>query len=749
MSDEQVVVTDFQETTRDYWATRDDYDTVNAILLCWKDDDLKVRPEVDRLQELFEKDFNFKTRIDQIPSESPPAQLQFELAAFVKQFSLQRKSLTIVYYAGHADKVEDTSPAGYSVWRAKEKGGPILNWFELQHALYAAQGDTLVILDCGHAALKTRGTKNGKMEILAACGSGSRVPEPGRLSFTSVLIRQICKQLKVRPSMSIKWLHSHLWGDKTEPGLTETPIYFDLSEHDQRSIILKPLLAAPPAGFTRKHKPITSFLFLKVSLADDPTGLQIANWLKSFPPAVIQDVDIEGLVLKARRLESLTDHNAMFPISILGKLSSSAQKEILARLKGLSQTISTTAAIAKEADIGSTAISSAISGPEFTSKIINDFEEKVSYACSGIEGSILLDDGVDLQEAVEDEAVMAAEAHDAITLRQALLNTSRVSDFSELPRESIKFARVGGQGSNNRFRYGQHAGKTVIVERFHYSVPSSESIEPSNATLLALKRMVDLLSRPKTASFHILPCLGYIQERHVRKFGIVFDTEKRSCEDERPMTLQKLYSFRTRVPLGDRISIAHALATALVNFHRVGWVHKEIRSNVILFFNKLPAAQDQDLKPHVVVPDIDLSQPWLCGFEGSRPEEEESRLQDDYSGETNAYRHPDRWGQPKVRFEKSHDIYALGIVFLEIARWKLATRFEEIKAQPLRPSDVKPRLLAQVAKDLPHQVGQSYADVVDACLRFQELTAELNEYDKHKVFEAKILGPLKRAITIA
>lgn len=305
------------------------------------------------------------------------------------------------------------------------------------------------------------------------------------------------------------------------------------------------------------------------------------------------------------------------------------------------------------------AMSGAIPGPEFTSKIINDFEEKVSDVCSGIEGSILLDPGVDLQEAVKDEVAMAAEAHDAITLRQALLNQSYVPDSAELPRESLKFTRFRGGGSNDRFRYGQLAGKTVIVESFQYSVASSDTIEPSNTTLSALKRMVDLLSRPKRASFHILPCVGYIQERHVRKFGIVFDMEKRSCEGERPTTLHHLYSSRPRVPLGDRISLAHALATALENFHRVGWVHKELRSEVILFFNKLPSAQEQDLKPHVAVPDIDLSQPWLCGFEGSRPEEEESKLQGDYSGETNAYRHPERWGQPTIRFEKSHDIYAL------------------------------------------------------------------------------------------
>lgn len=118
MSDELAIVADFQQTTKDYWATHEDYNDVNAILLCWEDDDLNVRPEVKKLQELFEKDFNFKPRIYPIPSENPSVQLQWELATFVKDFSFQRKSLIIVYYAGHADNDQDTDSAGYVVWRA-------------------------------------------------------------------------------------------------------------------------------------------------------------------------------------------------------------------------------------------------------------------------------------------------------------------------------------------------------------------------------------------------------------------------------------------------------------------------------------------------------------------------------------------------------------------------------------------------------------------------------------------------------
>ena len=375
---------------------------------------------------------------------------------------------------------------------------------------------------------------------------------------------------------------------------------------------------------------------------------------------MIQDVDIEGLVLKARRLESLTDYSVMFPGTILGKLSLSVQKDILKRLIGLSQTISHTAAIAKEADIGSNmAMTGTIPSQDLGSQIISDFQEKVADVCNSIEGSILLHDDIDLQEAVKDEVAMAAGALDAITLRQHLLDRSHMSDTLEVPRESLKITRCRGGVSKARFRYAKLAGKPVVVERFKYATASSESIEPSDATILALKRVVNLLSHPKRASFHILPCVGYIQERHVKNFGVIYDMEQRSCEGERPVTLHSLYSSKLRAPLGDRIALAYALATALSNFHRVGWVHKELRSEVILFFKKSSTPHEHHSEPDAPNLGVDITQPWLCGFEGSRPEEEESRLLGDFSGETNAYRHPERWGRPTMKFEKSHDVFAL------------------------------------------------------------------------------------------
>jgi hypothetical protein len=84
-----------------------------------------------------------------------------------------------------------------------------------------AKGDVLVILDCCHAATKAHGDfAGGQMEILAASSSGSRVPKPGRLSFTSVFIREIRKQITAGKDVPIRWLQKHLWDNLTQPALT-------------------------------------------------------------------------------------------------------------------------------------------------------------------------------------------------------------------------------------------------------------------------------------------------------------------------------------------------------------------------------------------------------------------------------------------------------------------------------------------------------------------------------------------------
>ncbi|EXL39218.1 hypothetical protein FOCG_18172 [Fusarium oxysporum f. sp. radicis-lycopersici 26381] len=112
------------------------------------------------------------------------------------------------------------------------------------------------------------------------------------------------------------------------------------------------------------------------------------------------------------------------------------------------------------------------------------------------------------------------------------------------------------------------------------------------------------------------------------------------------------------------------MALAVLNLHLVGWVHKNLRSSNIVFFRPGP---DWSLTNKER-----LADPWLCGFEYSRPEANgaESWKLEDPNLLRNTYRHPDRWGKPTVTFERKHDIYALGVVLLEIGLWEPAVSFQ-------------------------------------------------------------------------
>ena len=73
------------------------------------------------------------------------------------------------------------------------------------------------------------------------------------------------------------------------------------------------------------------------------------------------------------------------------------------------------------------------------------------------------------------------------------------------------------------------------------------------------------------------------------------------------------------------------------------------------------SAEPVDIAPTFVAQQgsIDISNPYLFGFEYMRMQDAGTNLEADDSLERDLYRHPDRWGKPKVRFEKAHDVYAL------------------------------------------------------------------------------------------
>jgi hypothetical protein len=64
---------------------------------------------------------------------------------------------------------------------------------------------------------------------------------------------------------------------------------------------------------------------------------------------------------------------------------------------------------------------------------------------------------------------------------------------------------------------------------------------------------------------------------------------------------------------------------------------------------------------------------------------------------------------------------------------------------PRGPRDIKSRLIARTKEDIPHLVGQNFADAIDACLRFQEITRGMDAFSVHQQYKSRIVAKLEKA----
>ncbi|KAL9068740.1 MAG: hypothetical protein Q9157_006402 [Trypethelium eluteriae] len=705
MSLEENFIQQFEQSSQNYFSERIEYTSAKALLLYWKDHDLDAveptRPsatlssELQALRVLLEQDLNFSTCTYEIPTEHSQQLLNVELSKFVAASSVEADTLTVIYYAGHCDSGKD----GKARWSAQEVGGPDLSWHRTQRILDDAVGDVLLILDCCNAGQVSEPEKPlGKLELLAASGKKVLTPGPGPLSFTTLVTKML-----------------------------QTPVYFDLARSHSRSITIRPLVTPKHTGFIQKP---SSFILLKASLTDDPTGLQIAHWLKAFPPRNLLAVNIEAVVLKARNLQELHDTQAISPGSALSKLSPAAQSQILRELRGLHSVMADVESKARD-DGHNTQSSQSLE----TSESYQSIESSISAVNNAVETGILIGAPNDvLKEAGRDKSIQAIAGVEAFNLREHILNLRPIPAELALPRGAVKLS-----GGNDRFQLGIYKQRKVVVEYFKYE-EDPDSGMPHAQALEQLRRMTTLLHQPKKASYHILPCEGYIHEEVHRRFGLVFKLVENYNPARVPTSLSTLLKEVRKVPLGHRRRLALSLASALENLHRVGWVHKEYKSSNIFFLPDWPQpaltqvgeAQEQTSPtPCAPVSNVDLAFPWLFGFDYCRPESVESNRDADYGFENNVTRHPDRWNRPRVKFTKTHDVYSLGILLVEIAFWK---NIASLLGSSNKPDDLekfKIGILEKCRGDLPHQVGEVFLDVILACFNFGEATMKMSDFDAH------------------
>lgn len=92
-----------------------------------------------------------------------------------------------------------------------------------------------------------------------------------------------------------------------------------------------------------------------------------------------------------------------------------------------------------------------------------------------------------------------------------------------------------------------------------------------------------------------------------------------------------------------------------------------------------------------------------------------------------------------------------GVLLFEVSQWRSVLRLDSMNKpndnQRVESDFVKEKILAQIRDKFPHIFGQSLADVVETCLRFDQITKGYSEIEVHREFTLKVVEVLKRLMT--
>lgn len=242
------------------------------------------------------------------------------------------------------------------------------------------------------------------------------------------------------------------------------------------------------------------------------------------------------------------------------------------------------------------------------------------------------------------------------------------------------------------------------------SVKTKQSLAPSHKDMEAI-RLASLLRLAGKSELRTLPFVGYIEKPFMEppQYAFLFQYPGRALEQS-PVSLHEMLSSESHdVSLEDRFATAKAVATSLWTLHTDNWVHKSIRSQSVVFFLEQGGI-------------IACRDPYLVDFEYSRPANQNTTWTWDQDEEKNLYRHPERQGPPTRSFDKTHDVYALGVVLLEIGLWQTAFEIRKHAKQAREPAvrfdryDLKEAFIAVARQRLSRTMGLSYRDAFLTCL---------------------------------
>ena len=297
------------------------------------------------------------------------------------------------------------------------------------------------------------------------------------------------------------------------------------------------------------------------------------------------------------------------------------------------------------------------------------------------------------------------------TLTEVVLVEYKV--YSDTPKDSEQSGHIA---ATNPSRFG------LLTSRIKGSPVTSESdaeIQAEASVRETFKARVNQLASILDTSglnkLGTLPFKGLLHQPELRRHAFLFEFPD-DAEQSNPVSLHSIIESRRPLALSARFKIAQTVALCLANFHADGWIHKGVRSQSVVFFKD----REEDLKKQ----DDLFNSPYLVNFEYSRPNGASSTLAA-YSGDIDPYLHPDLQGSFRPPYSKTHDIYSLGVILLEVAVWQTAkVMVDQSHRDRKRAGETESMSALETSKfyswyarrKLAHNMGEAYSSAVLLCL---------------------------------
>ncbi|KAF5704226.1 hypothetical protein FMUND_12633 [Fusarium mundagurra] len=306
-----------------------------------------------------------------------------------------------------------------------------------------------------------------------------------------------------------------------------------------------------------------------------------------------------------------------------------------------------------------------------------------------------------LETALPATAIVASQENDLRTLEQA--STSHAVLLSQVRWtglvHGLQGVSVGDQlktddivvlgGEKNASRYAACSNSSQNLLLVDWNPPAVMSSAKANQ----IRLVSGLLKGEKPDGLRIIPCVGYLEQSIKSdqvQYALVYElpystaTSNEASPPNLKTLLQLLESHKTVLfpPLEARIQLARVLCRAILLYHSSGWIHHDFRSHNIVFMGaQALTSQLDDPNDIIEYQGLRIDQPYVVGFGFARDEEATSIAFADKSSISQTLKQQRRYWSPAYlmsskekrtlrSFQRSHDIYSLGCVLLEIGVWR-------------------------------------------------------------------------------